>query len=358
MSLIGSVLVWMLNHHVHTIAALALLTFFVLKGIHRGTHWPELEEVAAALGLTLTRTGLLELNWYLEGTYREHPIKVHYWWHYGDDGKQARTPMLTCTLGGVHPTVTIRRHGPVVDVVQQAQTELKIGDAALDRLALLHGPEARLRAALDLPTRELLTDLLRTDSLTLQRGELKWAQYGHPEDIFELQQVLDRMCDLADAVAPGPVPVERLLELAANDPKPEVRALCLLSLLDEEPEIRQRGAALRSEGGTGVDEVARALLGGRIEEIDAQLTEPLRTLAALDPRRVVGALALAGARRALTRLLQSEGILSVEVRRSAAGVLESMGAEQAGGLSLVETAADAGAVSVAGSAGALSEGSG
>ena len=321
-------------------------------------HWPELEKTAEALGLTLRRTGLFDLNWHLEGVYRDHPIKVRYWWIGGEDRKHTRAPRLTCTLEGLHPDVTIRRHGLVVDVMQQAHTELMIGDALLDVNALIRGPEARLRAALDEPTRRMLTSLLREDSLTLQQGGLRWTHPFHPESVDVLRHVLDPMCDLVDALAPGPAPVERLLELAACDPEPEVRALCLLALLNEDPDIRSRAAAVKSKEESGVERVARALLGGRIEEIDALLTEPLLALAALDPRSVVRALERAGARRALTRLLQSEGTRSVEVRKAAAGALDSLGAAHGGGLSLVDTAPEAGGARGAGPAGARAEGTG
>lgn len=334
--------------------ALAALLFAGLW-FNRHRHWPELESIARELGLALKKQGVMDQTWRLEGEYRGRPIDIHYRWISNPNGRRnARDPELVCTLRGVHPEVTILRHGLVTDVVQRARREVKIGDDELDRLGLFHGPEHRLRAAMDQPTRDRLTRLLRARCFTLQQGELQWVLNVHPERSGDLRVVLDPMCDLADALEPGPLPVERLLKLAEVDPEPEVRARCLLALLDEAPEVRSRALTIWRDDRGGTELAAISLLRGRADKLDALLSEPLIALAALDPRAVADALGRAGARLALTRLAQAEGGRSEEIRAAAAAALDALGGARSGALSLVDAGSEAGALSEATAGGAIS----
>lgn len=347
-----------------------------------------LRKVADAHGLTLQAPTGWKTEWILQGQRRGRSVEIRYWRQ--SSGKSSH-PRYTVRMDGLHPQLKIGKQGLLTETLGLHADELHVGDPALDAAATLRGPEDVLRGLLGASTRLDLLRHLRRRELTVSEGALEFTEGGHPTDPDEVGRLLDAACDLADGLRDGPVPPERLLEIARTDPEPGVRCRCLLTLLDQPRGDLRASAAQVASARSPMERAAAALLDGRAEAIAEVPADALRQLAGLDPDRVVRALEGVGAEDALITLLGSastrvqipaaqalgafasvravepllpltEGLLTDSaVKRVARAAVHDiqrrLGDVSAGGLSLAVPAPDAGALSLSAQAGALSQAS-
>lgn len=368
---------------------LALVFIALAVGFAMHAHQRQgeaLKRVADAHGLTLEMPKGLKSQWTLRGQRRGRPVELRYWRQ--SSGKTSH-PRYTLRMDGLHPQLKIGKQGLLTDTLGLNADELQVGDATLDAAATLHGPEDVLRGLLGASTRLDLLRHLRRRELAVSEGALVVTEGGHPTDPDEVGQILDAGCDLAEGLRDGPVPPERLLEIARTDPELGVRCRCLLTLLDQPRGDLRAASAQVASTRSPMERAAAALLDGRAEAIAEVPADALRQIAGLDPDRVVRALEAVGAEDALISLLGSastrvqiptaqalgaiasvravepllplteglltDGALKRVARAAVHDIQRRLGDVSAGSLSLASPGPDAGALSVSAEAGALSQ---
>lgn len=363
------------------------LVAIVIAWVVRNNRRERLSRTAAALGMELSEQGFFRSEEVLSGAHRGRTVRLRYWRQ--SSGKSSH-PRTTVTISGLHPRFSVAREGLLSGVLGQTQGDVQLGDAALDAKAVLRGPEPLLRARLDATARASLLTLLKHRDVKADFGELTYCANRHPTSADEVRALLAPACDLADALGQGDATLEELLRPAEQDPEQGVRLRCLLAILvSGEPDLRARAAAVAQGARTAAERALGPLLSGDRARIAALRGEALHKVAALDPSTIADHLRRAGAEDALMSLLGAESaelkvpaiqalgaigtvravepllpltegmLTSPALKQAARAAVQSiqgrLGDVSAGSLSVVDGGATAGALSVSGEAGALSE---
>ena len=345
-----------------------------------------LDDLASLIGLRLE--GEPSRGRIAQGDYRGRAVRVRF--QVITSNKQ-HVPRLDLEVYGLHPALRIGRQQSFMtqDLFKAPAPDLVLGDSRFDGPFTLDGPPLVLRALLGAETRERLAWTTEARSMLIEGGALRLSFEMQPERADEIRALLDRACDIAEALPPGPPETSRLLAVAEADPLPRVRLGALAAALSlPSPEDRRRAAALAARSELPVERALAELLEGdpaRIARLNADAarqatplapgpvtailgaagaeTQLLALLRADSPAvltAAVGALAAHGSTRAVEPLLELQRSARDEATRGAAerairSIQERLGPRDRGALTLSEAEQAGGALSLAGARGALSE---